>query len=46
MVSHIDAISKMQWLARQYPELRELSKDVITAIIILADKLRKYEADK
>lgn len=43
---HLEAVRKMQWLARVYPKLRELSDEAITALIIQGDKLRKYEADK
>jgi hypothetical protein len=46
MVSHIDAIRDLQALGRKYPDVRERCDEVIEAIIILADKRRKYEAGK
>lgn len=45
MSDHLEAVRKMQWLARTYPELRELSDEVITVLMIQGDKLRKYEAE-
>lgn len=46
VTDHLEAVRKMQWLARAYPKLRELSDEVITVLMIQGDKLRKYEADK
>lgn len=36
-----EAIRKLQWLARTHPEFRDLSDEVITAILVLQDKLHK-----
>lgn len=46
MVNPIKVIRELQWLSRTHPDLREICDRAITALIVLADKLRKYEADK
>lgn len=46
MVSHIDAIRDLQALSRKYPKAQPVCDRAITALIVLADRLHKYEVGK